>query len=918
MDINKDLYYNSYYDDRDDKLYMYMTDVDTNEKFCNVINAPRYDIYQYTKPTNIYEEYILKEDTITHNISYKWREYDMARILGIRNFAELVKKKIIKRSNVFLNKQLFGTDLDIKDYQIMRYTDKFKYDIDPKTGYKVYDDAPPIRNIHIGYLDIETDIKVSDDRNEQPIYMITYVDGRSNICYTYYLKNDEYNGIEELQKNPTKIKDNMERLLREDIAKISFPDDNIKEGLIKKIITGIVAKMKYIVVPFDEEAEMIKKMWQMVMREYKPYFLLIFNAEYDISQTQMRAAALGIDEKELFTCPEIGDYVVFDYSDKTFNPGKRRHNYDCASYTKIVDSMNLHYQIRAAESFESHNLSDTGERNIGFRKLGYGHICDHIMHLPYKDFITTYMYNVRDVLLMVFLEAVLRDVEFMISVRFLSRTEYDRVFVPLTSVINSFYHIALRNDKIMQPNINKHLAKLDKRVLEELKETDPVTYKLAMAIQNREPVPGGLCSIPSNFIGEGKIDMLSFMSSDVATDIVDEDAESMYPNNTITSLISKSRLFGRIAGINGVTLETVRDVQKYILAIINKDWINIGALFYNLPTLNEILETLRGFVSGKPKVDLRVKLDKVDKIIPETKKFKELDKILSKLLRPKVNQNDEDVERNMYLLSKEPTSHISYYGTLVSATLKKNNEPISMFDYLGIDSDKIGTDFVLVDKKNKIVDNSLLDEVKVKKESLITNKVPVITTPITKWMTELKKDSVENRYFEVSGHRLDVTGRLLIMNEDLIPLGGIKTINVKDNIKLTGMKSANMATDAIIKYNIFDVDKLYTVTAYDKDGVDITSSVILLADNSLTINTRYFTSNNELTVTFINKSNGKKKSIIYHIIDVNLGIYDLDFEEDYIKAGLISYAVPIDNDVSIELSQEFVFVNYDIDTEEVV
>ena len=933
IDTNKDLFYDSCYDDENDTLYIKMVDVETGKFSFQKVVKPKLRVYQYKGDADIYREFVHMDDVMTHDISYKWKEYDIARLTGIRNFSELVKSGVMKRQMALLNKTMFGTDINIKDAYIMKYLDNFPHTTNPETGYEVYDDAPPIKNIHIGFLDIETDIRISDDRGAQPVYMITYIDGKHNVCYTYYLYNKEFKGIEILRQHQESTIEKMLKMLEEDVETLAIKDPN-KKALIQGIIRKRMQTMKFYVKEYTSEKQMHTDMWQLVYRQYQPLFLLIYNASYDVSQTQMRAGVLGIKEKDLFTQPEVGEYINFDYSDQTFNPGKRNHKFESAAKTKIYCSQQLYYSIRRAEGFSSVALNTTAGRELGIRKLEYGHICGHIRDLPYEDFITTYMYNVRDVLLMVFLEDVLGDLTFMMTIRFLSRTEYDRVFTPLVTVSNSFYHVSLRNNKIMQPNINKLLARLDRKVIKELESTDKITADLAKAIIYREKIEGGFCSDPTKFDGDGKKSMLSFMSSNILVDIMDEDARSMYPFALISSRIAKSTLYGKLVGINGETFEDKDASYAYALSMINRDIINIGKLYFNLPTMSEAIEHLTGASLSQyiPTKHFRMKLDRFKSLyVDNTMKYNNLEKVLSTILNPKVSSKDKDKEdsrlddtdnieigdpsnrdsynlRGVYCLSKEEDVAFSYYGTLVKYYLHKDGSKVSTADYVGINK-KLTEHFVSLNSVDGIVDNNIFTTHLKPREydtPVLKDKHIVQNVSISKQISEMSDDNLELTSININGAKIDTVARLHTMNKKLFT-ASISTGICND---WKNIKSTSILSYSNIRYRVRGFSDKYTFTAKDDRDRDVTH--LFTCDNDGLYLKGDLTEHKHITLIITNKETRKIKLIKYDIVDVKINVWTTNAKEDYVYIGEISYDKildPVDR-CYINMAQEFVFINY--------
>ncbi|MFW6014953.1 MAG: hypothetical protein ACOCRK_00785, partial [bacterium] len=253
--------------------------------------------------------------------------------------------------------------------------------------------------------------------------------------------------------------------------------------------------------------------------------------------------------ESIFCHPDVGDYMYFNMKDNTFPPEDRKHNYECTSYTKIMDMFITYHAVRSASSFTSYKLDTVAKDNLGVGKLDYSHICDHIGDLPYRDFITTTKYNIRDVLVMPFIEDVTQDTKTIVSKRFTTRTEYDQLFTSMSQVMNAFFHMGERNGQILSNEVNKLLLKLTDKQVDILKENDKVTYDIIMSIKNGDRIQGGLCTDPNKVSKKGLKLLPLLNNKKVFKTVIDADASSMYPNNLISHNITKTTLIGKLIWI---------------------------------------------------------------------------------------------------------------------------------------------------------------------------------------------------------------------------------------------------------------------------------------------------------------------------------------------------------------------------------
>lgn len=736
---------NSFYDKDKDRFYYVYKDTKTGIKKHNFVNKPKIPIYKLKpeiEPPEYFKEYEKLENLNKHEVSYKYRIFDIARVNKYDSFAMDLKNKKVKAHDVFLDKTLYGADIDLRDWFLMNYMDSLA-DTNPD-GSKDYKDEVPIRNIHCGYFDIETDIKVSPNREEQPIYMLSYIDAKSNRCLVWNLINPEYNNQEWVMKNEEKFAQRVATNLYNELCTI-YPDKNSKEF---KIFYEILSNLTYEFYWYTDERQMLIESYQFMMRHAKPDFLYAFNTSYDVSQTEMRAEKLGIHPRDLWCDPEFdSDYVWMNYKDQTFKPSKRRHNFESASSVKILDMMISFYAIRSLKDFPTYNLSDTAQRVTGFKKVDYGHICGHISELPYADYAYCLEYNIRDTLLLYLIDVITDDTTALLTKKFIARTEFDRMLVPMSSVSNVWFHMCRRKDQILSNDINKYLHKIEGDVVDYLKDADEELYEIIMSLYAGGDVSGGLCTEPNKFIGEGMEVIPGMVNHKVVEDTGDEDAASMYPNNIITGNITKSTLVGKITNLNDSTNES--EIIDFTLALINRDAISIG-VYFGLPNAEQIYEGILGLGPVYPK-----KKEAPKYVIPmNTKDKNTLFKILSSIDTTKLNGKDREAgdyqTTKSFVISKEEYSRISMMNTCVSYKLRNN----SLFEVMEIPED---IDFAYIKNKKDPIENDNYIEYVKPKNILNVNELQVLRTGI---LDKTEVHNVANEYYLTS--RLNLGDGLFI------------------------------------------------------------------------------------------------------------------------------------------------------------
>ena len=198
------------FDRFNDVAYVTIKDKNTGKKELIKLESPRVPVYFANKELNItnYRENIRIEDCYVVWCNYRYRQWDIARELGMDDFTKKVRSGALKPNDVYLSKRLFLADVSLEDLIVRDYV---MYFIKPTDDGLFSINLPIIDRFHIGALDIETDILISDNREEQPINVITYIDDKTLKGYTVFTKNENYSGqdkvIADLEGFKQKVKD---------------------------------------------------------------------------------------------------------------------------------------------------------------------------------------------------------------------------------------------------------------------------------------------------------------------------------------------------------------------------------------------------------------------------------------------------------------------------------------------------------------------------------------------------------------------------------------------------------------------------------------------------------------------------------------------------------------------------------------
>ena len=643
--MDKDtLFYNSYYNKIDDIFNIFTYNTETGEQKVFKIKKPKTPVYILKKNVEVpeyFKETMSIDNLDVHKVSYKWRTYAIAELLGRKDaYIRATRAGAMKRDHIFLDRRIFGSDLPIEDLTIMDYLDSLGYE--EVDGVKNYYDVPPIKNLTRAFYDIETDVVASNDRDKQPITCSTFYYDKDNVFEVFIHIRDDFSGQLSIRKNEAEFKEETKSLMRK-LLDESTADKTTKSILfpkIYKLIDEATINLRW----YKTEKEMITDSWKIMIQQHRPMFLGIYNASYDINQTERRATELNIDPSKLFCNPEVGKTFYFNYRNDNPKAAKRRHDYCSDSFTKIIDTQITYFALRPQDNLEQESLDSVSNHELGFGKLDYSHITDFIGRLPYLDFRTYLKYNIVDVFVMVCLDMKTDDINSLITRRFILRTEYGRVFSPMGSVTNTFYHICRRLGYILTNDVNKLIMSQntsDAAIIHRLAEADDIISQTYDTISNRIKISGGLCSDPTKFKKKLKPIIDGLENNKFMDYVMDGDAVSMYPKIIEHTNVSKDSLDGRITELDG--MPDGRKIEDATIALIDKSPLYLGKTLFNLPSLEELLcikygNKMEDFLCTE---DARIKdrhLKVLDKKVADSVK-----KILSKLDNTKTSTSDVDI-----------------------------------------------------------------------------------------------------------------------------------------------------------------------------------------------------------------------------------------------------------------------------------
>ena len=809
---NKDtLLLQTVYNKIDDLLYVTLKDIHTKEKRIVTLTEPYVPVYiaKNTVAITTHKENIHIDDADVFYVKYRWRQWEIASILGITDFNKKIKNGTMNPDDVYLNRRVFLGDVAIEELVMRDYISTFIVTTDDGL-YEI--NYPIIDKFHIGALDIETDINVSDDRNLQPITVITYIDDETLKGYSICLVNDQYKGQKKIIKDIDAFKVRLKKAFIDTCDNINIEEDDPKkkknkEDTMKKMMLDMIEQLDMTIRFTNEEKDMIEDINRYVFQEINPDFLYIYNAVYDIEQQRMRSEQLGIYFDGLFKYKDLGAYAYFNNKDNSINPAKRIHQYYTANPTKILDQALVYYQLRRATEFTKWALDATVQRETGRGKLDYSHICNYIGDLPYVDYETYLIYNIMDVFVMLLLDRATNDTYAQVYTRYNLASEWNNIGRPLSRTTSVFDLFSTLQGYIPANENNKLLLGLNDQKVDNIAKMNPQLHKMIAQLQsanvekasdNPFQIKGGLVTSP-NLINHAVkpydgVYQIPVKTYNKMKNCIDADAIGMYPSNTIANNGSKSTLVGIMNAVDGNGSPDLP--QRLALSIINNNLTSVGNLFFNLPSANELVEDyFKLDTNYKNRSSLNEQFITGDLPILTTKEAKALTSFYNKRYGTTYDEKDTEAgapTRNKLVFSSSTNEVVfSYNGTKVELILNNAN---SFNDILGI-KDKGFICGMYSAKDNMIINHNLeyiefllptvekfiLSECKWAKEMseadrIRLSKAKVLTAEFV--FGEYVLNLIEKIIF------LDLTQPVFYEVYDIIEDANLAQVRLKQNIKL--------------------------------------------------------------------------------------------------------------------------------------
>lgn len=404
-----------------DYINIVYKDNKTGKKDHQIIYEPDYIYYKLKDGVHItdYTQFYVPKNAV-RPITCKYREL-LKSIAEETNNLDFFFDNIRNgnyRNNKSLHKctNIFGSDMDIEDHYRMRFAQEYTNEASP---------------LQLGYMDIETDIKVINNRfpdpGEVPANAVTYIDDRTNSCNVFLLRDIRHD-------NP----------LIPQFEQMYFSDNEKQKAFFKELqefiiyaVGGIdnakkfkVDNLKFNFYFFNNDIELIFNLFREINYN-SPDFLLAWNMAFDIPYLIERCRVLGFDPAEIISDENYEKKYANYFIDKRHKNSyeARGDYYDIASNVTFIDQLIQFASRRKGQSAFPNFKLDTAADVItkgAVRKLNYSNIVSNLGDLPYVDYKTFVFYNIVDVVSQKCIEESVNDIGYVFKTALSSDTRYSK------------------------------------------------------------------------------------------------------------------------------------------------------------------------------------------------------------------------------------------------------------------------------------------------------------------------------------------------------------------------------------------------------------------------------------------------------------------------------------------------------------
>ena len=594
-------YVKGYGKNAQDALYVIVRDTKTNEKKVLTLRNPTMDIYfekeEFRKTHDYNIDYTELAKCVKKSVPYSQIIYAIANEIGEEGKA-FINNAFSTRNyralnDIHLYPYVFGSDIDIRTH----YRYKWLRDMDSI-------DTPKI--LHKACADIEVDsfeLPGFPKPESCPIDLVTLIDMKNNVSYTFALvgrecKEHDMTNMNKIQKEKELRRRKLYKKRLQDEEYVMRNQDKIKKQL-HEIFDEKYPNMEYKFFFYQDELKMITHIFQLI-NMIKFDFVQFWNMSFDIPYIIDRIKVLGGNPEEIICPKEFPIKECYYKKDNYHFEIKNRTDYArISSFTVYTDQMRNYAAIRkSSKELRSNKLEDVAQAEIGDSKFDYSSK-GNIKTIGYEDYLTYFIYNIKDVLLQVGIENVTSDLDTYFSYSYQNACDYESVFKQTMKLRAAQYVNYFKQGLITGNNINIHnFGKSVDEFDEEEEDDDDAKFEGAL-VGN----PLLINDFGSKLFGK-KTNMLFLYS-------IDMDMSAFYPNSIIAMNINASTLIFKVIcnsnqfkqrggklKYHGITEKQMvkdnkdsfeGDISKEIFDNFQtKNYISVAEKFMNLPGVTEL------------------------------------------------------------------------------------------------------------------------------------------------------------------------------------------------------------------------------------------------------------------------------------------------------------------------------------------
>ena len=425
------------------------------------------------------------------------------------------------------------SDMDLADYYIREYADRYKNEIVP---------LPIVK----GFYDIETDVynyPKFPEPNEAPcpVSFISYLTDRDKILHSFILILPESESQKDFLKEYKSDPDYLEKIRLE-----YYPE-------CKELKLNI----------FEDELELIKSFFETVNTD-KPDYMSAWNAYFDFATLFNRIEKLGMDPAEVI-CPKEFPYKQAYVREDTFHSdvSDRNSTLFALSYSQYIDALYYFATLRKAlgkredYSLEGILLEELGEANTKFKYKG------DIRTASYVDYKGFWLYSNYDTYRLYELEEKNKDIDLVDGLSKITVTRFNKVMQKTTSIRNFAAKLLEEKGYVLSNNRNR---------LEKKEKGEKFKGALVMPPELMEHVGIFINGIQSNSIFDNSLD---------------QDLSAMYPHIILAFNIENNTMLGKIL------IQRFPELQELVPELLFEgDYITIGNRLLGYPTLESVVDNL--------------------------------------------------------------------------------------------------------------------------------------------------------------------------------------------------------------------------------------------------------------------------------------------------------------------------------------